>query len=266
MGISKAEAIRALQTRENFFVAYSMTTNLPYVICDEESFNDQVWIFATEEGIKEFGKKQLETKNLIKGIRFEKKDFLRLYGILYSIGVNSVVWNNGTEKLEVELKDVARQADFSKLEPEKQPLFNSTLQLSGIYYMQALRRPVDKKEQEDKEFMENRVANIRELAEEFLVNLRKAQFLIALDVDPNDPKKVNVPYLKDKKEQILQPVFTDVVELQKFVNGKKYRIAKVTFDKLPGMLIQQAAAYVVNPLGFNLPLTREQMKQLIGEK
>lgn len=264
MGISKAEAIRALQTRDCFFAAYSAVTRLPFVSCDEESFNDQAWVFATEEGVKKFGQEKLKEKNLIMGMRFEKKDFLRFYGILYSIGVNSVVWNNGEENLEVELKEIARQADYSKLEPEKQPLFNSTLQLSGIYYLQALRRPVDKKEQEDKEFMANRQANIRELAEEFLVNLRKAQFLVALDVDPNDPKKVNIPYLKDKKEQILQPAFTDVLELQKFMGQKKYRIAKVTFDKLPGMMIQQAAAFVINPLGFNLPLTREQMKQLIG--
>ena len=122
----------------------------------------------------------------------------------------------------------------------------------------------DKAEQEDQEFLAKRQDSIRELAEEFLVNLRKAQFLVALDVDPNDPKKVNVPYLKDKKEQILQPAFTDVLELQKFMGQKKYRIVKVAFDKLPGMLIQQASAFVINPLGFNLPLTREQMKQLIG--
>ena len=35
------------------FVAYSQATKLPYVTCDEETYNDQAWIFATEEGIKE---------------------------------------------------------------------------------------------------------------------------------------------------------------------------------------------------------------------
>ena len=55
MGISKEEAIKELQTREEIFVAYSQATKLPYVKCDEETFNDQAWIFSTEEGIKEFG-------------------------------------------------------------------------------------------------------------------------------------------------------------------------------------------------------------------
>lgn len=45
MGISKEEAIKELQTREEIFVAYSQATKLPYVKCDEETFNDQAWNF-----------------------------------------------------------------------------------------------------------------------------------------------------------------------------------------------------------------------------
>ena len=66
MGISKEEAIKELQNRETVFVAYSQATKLPYVKCDEETYNDQAWIFSTEEGIKEFGKKMLEEKVLLK--------------------------------------------------------------------------------------------------------------------------------------------------------------------------------------------------------
>ena len=40
MGISEQDAIKELQTRDAVFVAYSQATKLPYVICDEESFND----------------------------------------------------------------------------------------------------------------------------------------------------------------------------------------------------------------------------------
>ena len=93
MGISKEEAIKELQTRETVFVAYSQATKLPFVKCDEETFNDQAWIFSTEEGIKEFGKKMVEDKILLMGMRFSKKDYPRLYGTFYAIGVNTVVWD-----------------------------------------------------------------------------------------------------------------------------------------------------------------------------
>ena len=255
MGISEQDAIKELQTRETIFVAYSQATKLPYVICDEESFNDQVWVFATEEEIKAFGQKKLQDKILLMGMKYENKDFPRFYGTLYAIGVNSVVWVDGENQIEVELAKIARQADFSKLEPSKQPLFNSTLQLSGIYFMQELRRPIKKEE---------RTANLREMEEELIVNLKKSEFLVAMATDPEDPNKVNIPYLKNKDGDILQPAFTDVMEFDKFARGKKLRAAKVPFAKLPGLIIKQAKGFVINPMGFNLILDRVQLGKILG--
>lgn len=254
MGISKEDAVKELQNRDVVYVAYSQATKLPYVKCDEESYNDQAWIFSTQEGIKEFGKKLLEDKILLMGMKFEKKDYPRFYGTLYAIGVNTVVWVDGEEQVEVDLQDIAKQADMSKIKEAKRPLLNSTLQLSGIYFMQELRRPVKPEEH----------GNIRELEEEFLVNIKKSEYLVAMDVDPEDPKKINIPYLKNKKEEILQPVFSDVMELEKFTRGKKLRVAKIPFAKLPELMMEQAAAYVVNPMGFNLVLNRDQLKKILG--
>ena len=255
MGISEQDAIKELQTRETIFVAYSQATKLPYVICDEESFNDQVWVFATEEEIKAFGQKKLQDKILLMGMKYENKDFPRFYGTLYAIGVNSVVWVDGENQIEVDLAKIARQADFSKLEPSKQPLFNSTLQLSGISFMQELRRPIKKEE---------RTVNLREMEEELIVNLKKSEFLVAMATDPEDPNKVNIPYLKNKDGDILQPAFTDVMEFDKFARGKKLRAAKVPFAKLPGLIIKQAKGFVINPMGFNLILDRVQLGKILG--
>lgn len=256
MGISKEEAIKELQTREMVYVAYSQATKLPYVKCDEESYNDQAWIFSTEEGIKAFGKKLVEEKILLMGMKFSKKDYPRLYGTFYAIGVNTVVWVDGEDQVEVDLANIAKQADMSQIEPAKRPLLNPTLELSGIYFMQELRRPVEKDQH----------GNLRELEEELIVNLRKSEYLIAMNVDPEDPKKINIPYLKNKKEEILQPVFTDVMELEKFTRGQKLRIAKVPLAKLPELMIERATAYVINPLGFNLVLNKEQLNKIIGIK
>ncbi|MDD7220593.1 MAG: SseB family protein [Clostridia bacterium] len=254
MAISKEQAVKELQNREMVYVAFSQATKLPFVKCDEETFNDQAWIFSTEEGIKEFGKKLLDDKIILMGMRFNKKDYPRLYGIFYAIGVNTVMWVDGEDQVEVDLPDIAKQADMSKIEPEKRPLLNPTLQLSGIYFMQEARRPVE----------QDQHGNLRELEEEFLVNLRKSEYLMTMDVDPEDPKKISIPYLKNKKEEILQPVFTDVMELDKFLKGKKLRVVKVPFSKLPDLMIENANAYVINPMGFNLVLNKDQLKKIIG--
>ena len=96
------------------------------------------------------------------------------------------------------------------------------------------------------------------------MNLRKSEFLIAMQKKGDEPDKVNIPYLKDKEGKILQPVFSDVLEFEKFAKGKRLRIAKVPFDKLPNVLIEQAEALVVNPMGFNIVLNRDQLKKIIG--
>jgi len=254
MGMSVVDAVKEIQARENVYVAYSQVTKLPYVTCAEETYNDQVWFFAEEETLKEFGKKKLEDKILLMGMKYEKKDFPRLYGLLYAVGVNSLVWNNGTEEIEVELEKIVRRPDLSKMEPEKRPLINSTLQLSGIYFMQELRRPVAKEERK----------NIRELEEELIANLKKAEFLVAMERNEEDPSKVNIPYLKNKEGKILQPVFSDVLEYEKFAKGKKLRIAKLPFAKLSDVMIPQAEFLVINPLGFNLLLNKDQLKKIMG--
>ena len=252
--MSVVDAVKEIQARENVYVAYSQVTKLPYVTCAEETYNDQVWFFAEEETLKEFGKKKLEDKILLMGMKYEKKDFPRLYGLLYAVGVNSLVWNNGTEEIEVELEKIVRRPDLSKMEPEKRPLINSTLQLSGIYFMQELRRPVTKEERK----------NIRELEEELIANLKKAEFLVAMERNEEDPSKVNIPYLKNKEGKILQPVFSDVLEYEKFAKGKKLRIAKIPFAKLSDVMIPQAEFLVINPLAFNLLLNKDQLKKIMG--
>ena len=254
MGISVEEAIHELRNREEVFVAYSQATKLPYVTCDDETFNDQARIFATEEEIKEYGKQLLEDKILLMGMKYEKKDFPRLYGTLYAIGVNSVIWIDGEEQIEIEIGKIAKQRDMSKIEPAKRPLLNPSLELSGIYFMQELRRPVPQEEHK----------NLRALEEEVIVNLRKSDFLVAMQRKGDEPDKINIPYLKNKEGKILQPVFSDVMEFEKFAKGKKLRIAKVPFNKLPNILIEQAESLVINPMGFNLVLNRDQLKKIIG--
>lgn len=254
MGISVVDAVKEIQAREDMFVAYSQATKLPYVTCAEETYNDQAWFFADEETLKEFGKKKLDDKILLMGMKYEKKDFPKMYGLLYAVGVNTLVWNNGSEEIEIELERIVRQPDLSKVEPQKRPLINSTLQLSGIYFMQELRRPVAKEEH----------GNIRELEEELIVNLKKSEFLVAMAQNEEEPAKVNIPYLKDKDGKILQPVFSDVLEYEKFARGRKLRIVKIPFAKLPEIMIPQAEAMAINPMGFNLLLNKEQLKKIIG--
>ena len=47
-------AIKKLQKLDGFFTVFSPLTRMPYIHCDEETFDDQVYLFATETGCKDF--------------------------------------------------------------------------------------------------------------------------------------------------------------------------------------------------------------------
>ena len=85
-----------------------------------------------------------------------------------------------------------------------------------------------------------------------------------MSASEEDPSKVNVPYLKNKDGKILQPVFSDVMEYEKFARGKKLRIVKIPFAKLSEIMIPSAEAMVINPMGCHLILNKEQLTKIVG--
>ena len=198
-------------------------------------------------------KVQAEEKNILQATRVEKSMYTRFYGNLYGIGVNAILYREGSDELKVELKEIAIEADFSKVPEEKRPLLNASLQLSGIYFMQALRKKVSKEEK----------GNLNALEEELVANIIRSKFLLAVDVKEIDgEKKINVPFIKNKEGDMYQPCFSDIMEFQKFAAGRKIGSIKVEFQRLPSLLAKQAKGYVLNPAGINLILGKEQLQKM----
>lgn len=251
--MTRESIIKNLQTADCFYVPFSVSTRMPYVMCDPIDFDDQILVFEREEDLKAYVKAQVEQKNLMQATRVEKSMYNRFYGNLYGIGVNAILYKKGDEERKIELKDVAVQADFSKIPEEKKPLLNPTLQLSGIYFMQAWRRNLPPEEKGD----------IRSLEEELVANIIRSKFLLAVDIKgEGEERKFNVPFVKNKVGDIYQPCFSDVMEFQKFDAERKLGFLKVDFQKMPGLLAKQAKGYVLNPAGINLMLQREQLNRM----
>lgn len=259
MDNARIELIRKIQTQKEVFTVLSRATRLPFVICDPETFNDQVWIFEEKEMLEEAVKPLTEKKNPVAAIRVDNQSFLSFYTVLYTLGVNSIVYYEKEKKTELELEEVVKKPDFSSLPEEKRPLLNPQLQLSGIYFMQELRRGVEMEEKE----------NLRELEEETAANLVKSRYLVAVNKpeEGQDSKNVQVPYIKTQNGDIYQPIFTDAEEFRKFNKEKKFTGMLVTFENLEKVIIPVAKGVAVNPQGFNLVLPKEKigaMRQRFG--
>lgn len=120
---TRLEIIKKIQTLPEVYTIFSRATRQPFVICDQESFNDQVWIFETKEDLEEKAKPLAEMKNPVAAIKVENKSFLSFYTTLYTLGVNSVVfYPKGEDRTELDLEEIVKKPDFSKLPEEKDPL------------------------------------------------------------------------------------------------------------------------------------------------
>lgn len=260
MTVDKSFFARQIQKKSEIIVAYCVYTNMPLVVCDPETFNDQIWIFDDEKQLQEFAKKYTEKKILLRGIKYENKNFLTFFSMLFTIGVNELVFvsENGTETIE--LDQLVRRPDFSQIPKEKQPVLNPELQLTGLYFMQEASRPVAMEEKTE----------LPELEEELSVNLLKARYVVPIELNEgpeNDfeklqNKKYRFPVLKVKNGDIFQPIFTDPNEMAKFNRDNKLKALSVPFAHLPKLLFGESKGFLLNPVGFHIAMPRELVNTL----
>lgn len=255
MAVDKSFLIKKIQKRSNMIVAYCGFTGMPLVVCDPETFNDQVWIFETEALLQEFAKPYIEKKILLRGVQYKNAQFLQFFSSLFTMGVNELVFVNDGSTTKIELEELVRRPDYSKLKKEEVPVLNPELQLTGLYFMQEASRPVPNEEKE----------NLKDLEEELAANMVKGRYLVAIemndgpesDADKLKNKQYKLPILKAKNGDVLQPVFTDPVEFQKFAKGKKLKAISVPYADLSKLLVKDAKGFMLNPAGYHILMPKE---------
>ena len=57
MAIDNHFLLKKVIQKDELIAAFCGSTNMPFVFCDPVSFEDQVWIFADEDGFKEFAQR-----------------------------------------------------------------------------------------------------------------------------------------------------------------------------------------------------------------
>ena len=162
----------------------------------------------------------------------------------------------------MKLEQLMPQPDLNALMNDKIPRMNPHLQLTVLYFLQELRRPIERDLKAKK--------RLRYLEEEIAANLMCSRFIVTMDLTENcgdlkpeaKNRKVQIAYLKNKNRDIYQPCYTDFGEFQKFDaknKDAKMQLSAVSYDDLPKYLVGQVKGFVFNPAGFNLILTKEQM-------
>lgn len=241
--VTRQETLAALKNPGELYVVMSTATKLPFVKCDEETYDDEVFLYYRVEDAKEKAKQLLAEKYLTAVARLEDRQLLAFYTSLYTMGVNCLAVNNGTDtQTSVQLPElVIRKAPSDG----KKQIENPALHLTAIYFMQEMRR----------QEVPQLTPQMKELQEELLAHYTEGTMLVAVQEDGQ------IPVLKQKNGDVYQPVFTDLIEIQKFIKGKKVKISAIPASRIPDILVGDTKGVVINPLGVNVQLQISKKKK-----
>ena len=97
----KRELLMRLGHDADIFALISLCTREPYVVCDEETFDDEVFLFLDEEEAKKEAAKLAEDKIPVTVAKINGKDMLVFFTGLYALGVNALVVTDKGEKAQI---------------------------------------------------------------------------------------------------------------------------------------------------------------------
>ena len=120
-----------------------------------------------------------------------------------------------------------------------------------------------------KEYVDRK--QLQALDEEFSSNLVKSGLFLAVlppegqeKEEKIDLKQCQLPYLRHQNGDCFFPVFTDIWEFQKYSKGKKeLRPIRMPFAQLTNFWVKDAQAYMINPMGYSIPITREMIPRIL---
>lgn len=244
--MDKQQVLNQLRNAKEIYVIMSLCTKMPYVVCDKETFDDEVLLYFKEEDIRREGKRLIEEKIPVQIAKVDANQMLHFYGNLYTMGVNCDGRPVYGERVPDQLPELVSRPGQNKPdapEDEKKTwIENPSLHLTALYFMQELR----------KQKFEKMPDELKEMQEEILADFTRGTYITAFQ------EGAGVPLLKQKNGDAYQPIFTDIIEFGKFNSKNQFKAIAVTADKIPSILVKEAKGVVVNPFGVNLqmPITK----------
>lgn len=239
----EAEFVKKMIGVENLFVILSTRTALPFVMCDPETFDDQVLVFDKPENVHKALEALKGENNPIDVAVIHQKDRLNFFASLCTMGVNCVVFDAYSEAEErMQLDRMVKTPKGTT--PDGMPwIENPALFLTSMYFMQEIARNVKKEE----------TPELTEMREEIVAHYSNANFIIIFN------EKGQLPIMRFQNGDAYQPVFTDMFEATKFKVDQPFKIGVVQAAKIPGLLSAEAKGIVINPRSvcLQLPIIRK---------
>ena len=262
MAVDNKFILRKLQNLKNATIVFSSATKHPFVICDEETYDDEILLFADVKEMQEAVKPYVADGYVLHGVTVPQDKLAKFLSECFSLGVNQLVFHENGTRFSVGLDKIVIRPDYSKLPQEKRPLINPQLQLSVLYFIQELSRriPEEKREQE----------HLKELEEELAANMAKAQFLVPIKLNEPlkpgeklEPGKFHLTMVNTKEGKQFLPVFADVVEYSLFNKENQYQGILMTIENLRQLIKDPCKGLMLNPNSIALRLNAKMVDGIL---
>ena len=169
----KIETLNKLRTVEAIYVLMSSCTRMPYVVCDPETFDDEILLYYTEAEAKEEAMKLQKEGNPMQLVKVDENSRLSFFTGLFPMGVNCILVDKGLDgQITVQLDELNTRPKDEELPEGKIRVENPELVLTAAYFMQQMRKP-DKPEMTDE---------LKELNEEMLAHYQEGRYIVTVQV------------------------------------------------------------------------------------
>lgn len=234
------EITQKIRTHAELYSVMSMCTHMPFVYCNPESYDDEVFLYFNREEANQGVKWLLEEENPIQLAKVEKKDRLAFFTSLYPMGVNAISVNHGVMKeVSFQLNELIRRQEPAQMPEGQIRVENPELHLTSLYFSQEIKKnPESKKEMPEE---------LKALNEELIAHFKEGKYIVAIE------EKKKIPILQKEGMSYL-PLFTDLWEFQKFNKKKMFEAIVVEYGNITKMFSPETQGVVINPFGVDIVL------------
>ncbi len=234
------EIMQKIRNHETLYAVMSLCTRMPFVYCNPETFDDEVFIYFDKDEANKGARWLLERKEPIQLAKIDKKSRLAFFTSLLPMGVNAISVDKGlAHETGFQLNQLIYRQETEQMPDGQIRIENPQLHLTCLYFAQELRKKMASRDE--------RAEELKDLNEELAAHFRRGKYIIAVEEGKGIP-------LLQKNGETYQPVFTDIREFQKFNREKRYGGAVVEYEKVKEILAPETKGVAVNPLGVNILL------------
>ena len=263
MAVNYSFIVKRLFQMDHLYAMLSGVTHHPFAVCTEDTFEDQLFLFAEKDLIDAKGKELADRKYQVRALDIPKTNNARrkFFVDAHYMGFTQVLFVDASGEQILPLKAIVDvEADLKKLPKNKRPMMNQALQMTSLYFVQEMSRPIPREQN----------PAIPDLMDELEHNLETAQ-LIAAGIaipDPKDPKqsKVGLMNIQDKEGKKYIPVFSDALEFSSFPQPEKnkFRGFPTTLKHMRSSLDGEVNTLVLNPGSIQLRITKPLVDRILA--